>query len=66
MKVSEVIKTLQFMQDSYGDLLVNLSVGMPPDKLNVNSTTIYFRYEQYSKEDNIEAHDEISISDFPY
>lgn len=66
MKVSEVIKTLQIMQDTYGDLLVNLSVGMPPTEPNINTSIIYFRYEQYSKEGNIEAHDEISISDFPY
>jgi hypothetical protein len=66
MKVSELIKTLQVMQNDYGDLLVNLCIGMPPDKPNINTTNIYLRYEQYRDDGDIKAHDEISISDFPY
>jgi hypothetical protein len=66
MKVSELIRGLQSMQESYGDLKVNLSVGMKPDQLNVNSTTIFLRCEQYADNCEEKAHDEISISDFPY
>lgn len=68
MKVSEVIKALQAMQDGYGDLLVNLSIGNKksgPD-MNYQTEDLYFRYEQYSDDGDIKAHDEISISDFPY
>jgi hypothetical protein len=66
MKVSQLIETLKNMQDTYGDLVVNLSFGMPPDKNNISVHDLYFRHEKYAKDGKNKAHEEISISSFPY
>lgn len=66
MRVKQLIETLKGMQDTYGNLVVNLSFGMPPDKNNKVVYDFYFRKEDYVKEKGKKARSEISISDFPY
>ena len=65
MKVSALVKSLQYMQETYGDLLVNISVDTPSTEV-ISSNEIFIRYEQYPKEGEVEKHDEVSISSFPY
>ena len=56
-KVEDIIKSLQHMKDTYGNLFVNISTNRKQDV----SEQIFLRYEQFQ-----DKHDEISISDFPY
>ena len=55
-KVSELIKSLQYMKDTYGDLPVNISTNKQQA-----SEKIYIGYDQFE-----DKGDEISISDFPF
>ncbi len=64
MKVSELIKALQAMQESYGDLKVSITVHdgpvtNTPAKI-MSSEDIFLGYDQ------MEDHDEINIRSFPY
>ena len=67
-KVSEVIKTLQSMQDAYGDLPVSIAVHFKKSELLteddnhvVSVDELYFGYDQFK-----EKSDEINIRSFPY
>ena len=59
MKVSELVKTLESMWETYGDLDVTMHIAT--DNRNVlRSDTIIVGYDQY------EDGDKIDIRDFPY
>ena len=70
--ISEVIKTLQVMEESYGDLPVTISIDFKKSKLKtileseednvvISSDDLYFGYDQFK-----DKSDEINIRSFPY
>jgi hypothetical protein len=69
IKVSDLIKSLKYMQDTYGDLPVNISIatdtnfGKPSEKEIITCEEFWVNYEQHTKP---ERHDEIGILNFPY
>ncbi len=66
-KVSEVIKSLQYMQDVYGDLPVSIAIHFNSKQLRtkenhvVSADKLFFGYDQYDKKPN-----EINIRSFPH
>lgn len=60
MKISELIKNLEYSQKEYGDLPVTIHTATIVDGKSSISEDIYFCYEQY------EDHDELALRDYPY
>ncbi len=63
MRVSKLIKALEDMKDSYGDLQISLSMAFPKndeDGIITENESIFLGYDQF------EDHDEINIRTFPY
>ena len=68
MKVSEVIKALQEMEKSYGDLQLTISIDFKKSDLLddkdvqvINAENLFFGYDQFN-----DKSDEINIRSFPY
>ena len=68
MKVSEVIKALQEMGKSYGDLQLTISIDFKKSDLLddkdvqvINAENLFFGYDQFN-----DKSDEINIRSFPY
>ena len=68
MKVSEVIKALQEMEKSYGDLQLTISIDFKKSDLLedkdvqvINAENLFFGYDQFD-----DKSDEINIRSFPY
>ena len=70
MKVSDLIKTLQASQVSYGDIEVTMTIAAnvdnPPVERNGNGEVVMSADITFIGYDQFEDHDEINLRTFPY